>query len=65
MTIQIGNKVIEFDGAIDFPEENAVQLYRIKSKFDDGVTYKFNKNLLSNFGKRILCGNKAESEDKE
>ena len=62
MTIQIGNKVIEFDGVIDIPEENAVQLYRIKSKFDDGVTYRFNKNLLSNSGKRILCGNKEKKE---
>ena len=63
MTIQIGNKIIEFDGVIDFPEENAVQLYRIKSNFDDGVTYRFDQNLLSNFGKQILCGNKTESEE--
>lgn len=60
MTIQIGNKVIEFDGVIDIPKENAVQLYRIKSEFDDGVTYRFNKNLLSDFGKQILYGNKEK-----
>ena len=63
MTIQIGNKLIEFDGVIDLPEENAVQLYRIKSEFEDSIAYRFNKNLLSDFGKQLLCGNKTESEE--
>ena len=54
MTIQIGNKLIEFDGVIDLPEENAVQLYRIKSEFEDSIAYRFNKNLLSDFGKQLL-----------
>lgn len=55
MQIAINNKTIYADGYISIPEEKAVQFYREKSDLDHMPPIKIDEDMLSDFGKEILC----------
>ena len=60
MTIKIvfGKIEIFADGYIPLPTENAIQFYKDKSDLDYIPPIKVDADLLSGFGKTILCGRK-------
>lgn len=55
MIIKIGDIIIDADGYIPIPEEKAVQFYREKSDLDYIPPIRVDANMLSDFGKEILC----------
>ena len=55
MQIVIDNQIIHADGYIPIPEENAVQMYREKSDLDYIPPIKVDAEMLTDFGKEILC----------
>lgn len=56
MIIQIGSSVIiDADGYIAISEEKTVQFYREKSDLDYIPPIKVDADMLSDFGKEILC----------
>lgn len=62
MIIKIGSTIIDADGYIPIPKENAVQFYRDKSSLDYIPPIKVDVNMLSDFGNKVLL---IKSEDKE
>ena len=61
MIIKIGSIIINADGYIPIPKENAVQFYRNKSSLDYIPPIKVDANMLSDFGNKVLLF--KESED--
>lgn len=55
MQIVIDNKTIYADGYIPNPEELSVQFCREKSALDYIPPIKIDDEMLSEFGKEILC----------
>lgn len=55
MHVVINNQIIYADGHIPIPEEKAVQFYREKSDLDYIPPIKVDVDMLSDFGKEILC----------
>lgn len=60
MQVVIGNVNIIADGYRPIPEEKAVQFYREKSDIDYIPPIKVDADMLSDFGKEILCGTESE-----
>lgn len=55
IVIVIDNTSIYADGYIPIQKENAIQLYKEKSVLDYIPPIKVDANMLSDFGKEILC----------
>lgn len=52
----IGESIkVYFDSITSIPEENAVRLYRNKSDLKYIPPIKVDANMLSDFGKEVLC----------
>lgn len=62
MTLKIvfGKREIFADGYIPLPTKNAIQFYKDKSDLDYIPPIKVDADLLSDFGKAILCRGESE-----